>query len=111
MRSSSPINREMVTLATFHILEEAQLWFDQLEQEKTNLNWERFRECCHVRFGSPMTSNSLGELANLKHTGSVEKYQSQFQSLLPRTYDLTPCQQVSLFIARLKEDIRIDIEL
>ncbi|KAL8140348.1 hypothetical protein V2J09_006369 [Rumex salicifolius] len=84
---------DKVHLAAFHLLDEAQLWFDQVEKEEANLNWERFRECCHVRFGPPMSNNPLGELVNLKQSGSVAEYQENFQILLARTSDLTPRQQ------------------
>ncbi|PPS11403.1 hypothetical protein GOBAR_AA09241 [Gossypium barbadense] len=58
-----------------------------------------------------MSNKPLGELANLKQIGTVEKYQRQFQSLLARTTDLKPQQQVNLFTAGLVEDLRIDIEM
>ncbi|XP_016665517.2 uncharacterized protein [Gossypium hirsutum] len=102
---------EKVSLTSFHLLGEAQLWFDQIEEEEANLDWERFRECCHVRFGPPMSNNPLGELVNLRQTGTVEEYQRQFQSLLARTTDLKPRQQVNLFITGLVEELRIDIEM
>ncbi|KAK5847245.1 hypothetical protein PVK06_003550 [Gossypium arboreum] len=102
---------DKVGLASFHLLGEAQLWFDQIEEEEANLDWERFRECCHIRFGPPMSNNPLGELANLRQTGTVEEYQRQFQSLLARTTDLKPRQQVNLFTAGLVEELRIDIEM
>ncbi|KAJ1400267.1 Retrotransposon gag domain [Sesbania bispinosa] len=102
---------DKVGLASFHLLGEAQLWFDQMEQEETELNWGCFKEYCHVRFGPPMSNNPLGELANLKQMGSVEEYQRQFQSLLSRTSDLKHHQQVDLFTAGLVEELRIDIEM
>ncbi|PPS04857.1 hypothetical protein GOBAR_AA15790 [Gossypium barbadense] len=102
---------DKVDLASFHLLREAQLWFDQIEKEEANLDWERFRECCHIRFGPPMSNNPLGELANLRQTGTVEEYQRQFQSLLARTTDLKPRQQVNLFTAGLVGELRIDIEM
>ncbi|KAL1145373.1 hypothetical protein V6Z11_A11G294300 [Gossypium hirsutum] len=88
---------DKVDLASFHLLGEAQLWFDQIEEEEANLDWERFRECCHIRFGPPMSNNPLGELANLRQTGT--------------TTDLKPRQQINLFTAGLVEELRIDIEM
>ncbi|KAK8483673.1 hypothetical protein V6N11_061656 [Hibiscus sabdariffa] len=82
---------DKVGLAAFHLLGKAQLWFDQVEEEETDLDWGRFKECCHSR--------------------TVEEYQSQFQSLLARISDLKPRQQVDLFTARLVEELRIDIEM
>ncbi|PPS12418.1 hypothetical protein GOBAR_AA08225 [Gossypium barbadense] len=58
-----------------------------------------------------MSNNPLEELVNLRQTGTVEEYQCQFQSLLARTTDLKPPQQVNLFIIGLLEELRIDIEM
>ncbi|PPD68682.1 hypothetical protein GOBAR_DD34439 [Gossypium barbadense] len=71
-----------------------------MEKEEANLDWGRLKECCHVRFGPPMSNNSLGELANLRQTGTIEEYQCQFQLLLARITDLKPRQQVNLFTVR-----------
>ena len=98
-------------LAAFHLTGEAQLWFYQVEQEKTGLGWEEFKAQCNIRFGPPMSNNPLGELANLKQKGTVEEYQRQFQSLLVRASDLKPRQQVNLFIVGLMEGLRIEVEL
>ncbi|PPR86409.1 hypothetical protein GOBAR_AA34282 [Gossypium barbadense] len=102
---------DKVSLASFRLLREEQLWLDQMEEREANLDWGRFKECCHVRFGPPMSNNPLGELANLKQTGTVEEYQHQFQSLLAGTTNLKPRQQVNLFTAGLIKELRIDIEM
>ena len=59
----------------------------------------------------PLWSNSLGELVNLKQTGSVEDYEQQFQALLARVTTVQPNQQVDLFTAGLSEGLRVDVEL
>ncbi|KAG6533126.1 hypothetical protein ZIOFF_006991 [Zingiber officinale] len=61
---------DKVGLAAFHLVGEAQLWFDQVEQEEPEMTWKQFRDQCHIRFGPPLSNNPLGELANLKQTGS-----------------------------------------
>ena len=102
---------EKVGLAAFHLMGEAQLWFYQVEKEEHVLGWEEFKAHCNVRFGPPMSNNPSGELANLKQKGTAEDYQCQFQSLLARTSDLNPRQQVNLFTAGLGEGLRIEVEL
>ncbi|KAG6518122.1 hypothetical protein ZIOFF_021524 [Zingiber officinale] len=102
---------DKVGLPAFHLVGEAQLWFDQVEQEEPEMTWKQFRDHCDILFGPPLSNNPLGELANLNQTSSVEDYQRQFQSHLARTSDLRPQQQVDLFTAGLVEDLRIDIEL
>ncbi|KAG6522290.1 hypothetical protein ZIOFF_019428 [Zingiber officinale] len=84
---------DKVGLVAFHMVGEAQLWFDQVEQEEPEITWKQFRDHCHIRFGPPLSNNPLGELANLKQTDSVEDYQRKFQSHLARTSDLRPQQQ------------------
>ncbi|KAG6517266.1 hypothetical protein ZIOFF_020646 [Zingiber officinale] len=63
---------DKVGLAAFHLVGEAQLWFDQMEQEELDMTWKKFKNHCHIHFGPPMSNNPLGELANLKQTGLVE---------------------------------------
>lgn len=58
-----------------------------------------------------MSLNPLGELANLKQRTTVEDYQQQFQSLSARTQELNSSQQIGLFTAGLKEDLRLEVEL
>ncbi|XP_010260188.1 PREDICTED: uncharacterized protein K02A2.6-like [Nelumbo nucifera] len=58
-----------------------------------------------------MTSNPLGELINLKQTGTVAEYQRQFQTLLVRAATVRPDQQVDMFTARQIEPLRIDVEM
>ncbi|PPS15505.1 hypothetical protein GOBAR_AA05071 [Gossypium barbadense] len=62
-------------------------------------------------FGPTMSNNPLEKLTNLRQIGTVEEDQCQFQSLLDRTVDLKPRQQVNLFNAGLVEEFRIDIEM
>ncbi|XP_057992829.1 uncharacterized protein LOC131173948 isoform X1 [Hevea brasiliensis] len=102
---------EKVSLATFHMIGEVQLWFYKLEQEEAGLLWHSFKEYCNLRFGPLLRGNPLGELINLKQTGTVEEYQKQFQSLLARANSVRTDQQVNFFTAGLFEVIRLDVEM
>lgn len=102
---------EKVSLAAFHMLGEAHLWYYKLKQEEPDITWAKFSEYCTFRFGPPLRSNSLGDLVNLKQTGSVDEYQRQFQSLLARAISDRCDQQVDLFTAGLVESIRLDVEM
>lgn len=66
---------ERISLAAFHMLGEAQLWYYKLKQEEPDITWVKFSEFCTLRFGPPLRSNSFGDLVNLKQTGSVDEYQ------------------------------------
>ena len=68
-------------------------------------------EYVNLRFGPPIRSNSLGELMNLRRSGSVEEYQRRFLALLCRCTDLTMQHQIDLFTAGLGQPLSSDVEL
>ncbi|XP_068651582.1 uncharacterized protein [Aristolochia californica] len=71
-----------------------------------------FKELCLLRFGPPARSNPLGDLVNLKQTGSIEEYQKQFQERLAHaSLFVHPSQHVHLFTAGLVEALRLEVEL
>lgn len=53
----------------------------------------------------------LGELATLKQQESLQEYLLQFQSLIARTKDQQPLQQMNLSTAGLVESLRRALEL
>ncbi|XP_010272908.1 PREDICTED: uncharacterized protein LOC104608573 [Nelumbo nucifera] len=77
-RNQRTEEKDKVSLAAFHLTDEAQLWFYRVEQEEPDLSWDQFKSYCLLWFGPPLTSNPLGELINLKQTGTVVEYQRQF---------------------------------
>jgi hypothetical protein len=56
-----------------------------------------------MRFDPPLRTHGLAELKDLYRTRTVEEYQCQSSFLLCRCEDLTPLQQVKMFIAGLDE--------
>lgn len=64
-----------------------------------------------MRFGPPLHSNLLGELAHLRCTGTVDEFQKQFLALLCRVEPLSPSQRVQFFTAELLNPLRTDVEL
>lgn len=64
-----------------------------------------------MRFGPPIRSNALGELKDLRRTGSVEDYQRQFLALLCRCDNLTWQHQVDLFTSGLGQPLCSDVEM
>lgn len=98
-------------LAAYHLTGSAELWYCQLERDEGILPWHRFADFANMRFGPPMKSNPLGELAQLRRTRTVKEYQKQFLSLLCRTEPLTPRQQVQLFTAGLLNPLKTDAEV
>jgi hypothetical protein len=62
-------------MASFNLQDAAQLWYIQIQREEGTPHWRRFTKLLNLRFGPPLRSNPLGELAACKRTGSVVDYQ------------------------------------
>lgn len=82
-------------MAAHNLNDSAQLWYMHIERQEGNmLTWRCFTELLNLRFGPPVRSNPLGELAACRKTGSVKDYQEHFLELLGRAGPLTKNQQV-----------------
>jgi len=77
--------KERVCMASYHLDDIAQLWFTQLQDDDGTPSWGRFKELLNLRFGPPLRSTPMFELAECRHTGSVEEFSIRFQALPPRT--------------------------
>jgi hypothetical protein len=102
---------EKVWIASLHLEGMAVDWYYALERDHAIPSWARFAEFMNMRFGPPLRTNSLAELKDLRHTGSVEEYQWQFSVLLCHCDNLSPSQQVNMFTVGLGESLRTDVEL
>jgi hypothetical protein len=81
-------------MASYHLEDVAQLWYIQLQEDEGTPRWRRFKDLLHLRFGSPIRSAPLFELAECRRTGSVEEYQNRFHALLTHTDPLEEVQHV-----------------
>ncbi|XP_072146353.1 uncharacterized protein [Setaria viridis] len=100
-RQQRTMAEERVWLASYHLEDVAQLWYTQLQEDEGPPPWGRFKELLHLRFGPPLRSALLFELAECRHTGTVEDYSNRFQALLPRAGRLDEAQRVQLFTGGL----------
>ncbi|WVZ53447.1 hypothetical protein U9M48_004387 [Paspalum notatum var. saurae] len=73
--------------------------------------WRRFTELLNLRFGPPLRSCPLGELAACRRTGSVADYSERFLDLLAHAGPLTEQQQVQLYTKGLQEPLSIDVQM
>jgi hypothetical protein len=105
------MEEEKVWIALYHLIDDAHLWYMQLEMEEGTPSWKCFAELINLCFGPPIRSNLLGELAALRRTGSVEEYIRQFSALRCRYPKLDSEQQVQLFTDGLLKPLRTHIEL
>jgi hypothetical protein len=94
-RGTRTLAAEQVWMASLHMDGAVVEWYYALEREYGLVSWTRFAEFVNLRFGPLIRSNSLGELKEFKHTGSVEDYQRQFLALLYRCEGLfRPCDEL-----------------
>ena len=66
---------------------------------------------CQQRFGPPLSTNHLSDLARLPFTSTVDAYMEAFQARATHAGRLSPSQKAKLFTGGLPEHIRIDVEL
>lgn len=86
---------DQVSLASFHLEGDAQLWYQLLKQDMSHLIWDDFRKELLSRFGPSQFCDFFGELTKLQQHGTVQEYQSQFERLLTKVGHLPQAQQVS----------------
>jgi hypothetical protein len=70
-----------VALAACYLLDDAQLWFHRLELNGGRPTWQQFIQLVNAHFGLPLTDTPLGELAMLRHSGSVDEFARRFMVL------------------------------
>jgi hypothetical protein len=63
-----------VSYASFHLPDDAQLWFHRLELNGSIPTWRRFIQLISTHFGPPLMDNKLDTLALLRRDGSVEEF-------------------------------------
>jgi hypothetical protein len=100
-RQQRTMTEERVWMASYNLEDVAQLWYIQLQEDEGTPPWGHFKELLHLRFGPPLRSASLFELAECRRTGTMEEYANRFQTLLPRVGRLDEAQRVQLFTGRL----------
>jgi hypothetical protein len=102
---------DQVWLASYHLIGTAQQWYLVLESELGRPPWAEFRSLCQQRFGPPLSTNHLADLARLPFTSTVDKYMEAFQARAAHAGTLSPLQKAQLFTGGLPDHIRVDVEL
>ena len=78
------MEEEKVWMASYNLEDGAQMWYIQVQTDEGTPSWRRFKELINLRYGPPLRSAPLFELADCRRTSTVADYQDRFQSLLPR---------------------------
>ena len=100
-RQQRTMAEERVWMASYNLEDVAQLWYIELQEDEGTPPWGRFKDLLNLRFGPPLRSAPLFELAECRRMGTVEEYSNRFQALLPRAGRLEEAQRVQLFTGGL----------
>ena len=102
---------EKTWMASYNLGDGAQLWYLRVQADEGMPPWQRFKELLQLRYGPPLRSAPLFELADCRRTGTVAEYQDRFQALLPRAGHLDEAQRVQLFIGGLLSSLSMDVRI
>jgi hypothetical protein len=98
-------------MASYNLEDGAQLWYIQVQTDEGTPTWRRFKELINLRYGPPLRSAPLFELADCRRTSTVAEYQDRFQALLPRAGYLDEAQRVQLFTGGLLPPFSLDVRI
>ncbi|XP_012077775.1 uncharacterized protein LOC105638562 [Jatropha curcas] len=105
-------DEDRVEIASFHMIGDAQLWYQLLKQENPSVTWAEFKEGFYLRYGLNQLIDFFGELSKLQQQGSVQSYQVQFKKLLAKVGQLSQIRCKKLFaIQPVLEDSDDDTEM
>jgi hypothetical protein len=65
----------------------------------------------NLRYGLPLRSAPLAELADCRQTSTVAEYQDRFQAFLPRAGPLDESQRVQLFTGGLQPPLSLNVRI
>jgi hypothetical protein len=90
-------DHKSVAYATFHLLEDAQLWYHRLELNRGPQTLNQFMQLINTCFVPPFTDVPVGELALLQHDATIDDFAKRFTTLSCRDLAITVVYQVQLF--------------
>jgi hypothetical protein len=98
-------------MASYNLEDSGKMWYIQIQSDEGTPSWRRFKELLNLRYGSPLRSAPLAELAACRRTSTVAEYQDRFQALLPHAGPLEQSQQVQLFTEDPQPSLNIDVRI
>lgn len=84
---------DRVWLASYHLTSTVQQWYLILENDAGRPTREEFWLLCQQRFGPPLSTNHVADLARLPFTSTVNAYMNAFQAHAAHTGHLSPLQK------------------
>jgi hypothetical protein len=100
---------EKVIHASYHLDEEALVWFQDCEHELHG--WNDFVRAIQIRFGPASYDDPMELLTKLKQTHTIAAYKSQFETTSNRVRDLSDMHKLSCFMSGMKDEIRLAVKM
>uniref|UniRef100_A0A2N9FEI3 Reverse transcriptase n=1 Tax=Fagus sylvatica TaxID=28930 RepID=A0A2N9FEI3_FAGSY len=100
---------EKVMHASYHLDEEALVWFQDCEHELHG--WNDFVRAIQIRFGPASYDDPMELLTKLKQTHNIAAYKSQFESTSNRVRELSDMHKLSCFMSGMKDEIRLAVKM
>ena len=100
---------EKVMHASYHLDEEALVWFQDCEHQLQG--WNDFVRAKQIRFGLASYDDPMELLTKLKQTYTIVAYKSQFELTSNRVRDLSDMHKLSCFMSGVKDEIRLAVKV
>ena len=102
---------QRLQLASFHLEGIALQWHRWFMKFCGPHNWNEFTRAFLLCFGPTYYDDPSEALTRLQQTSTVEAYQEAFEKLSHRIDGLPETFLVGCFIARLRDDVRLDVKI
>ncbi|KAF5472135.1 hypothetical protein F2P56_008875 [Juglans regia] len=102
---------QRIFIASFHMDDEALIWFQDASEAGTFLSWEDFIKVVQIRFRSTPYDDPMESLTRLKQVSTVNDYKSEFEILSNRIRGLSEKNKLSCFLSGLRDKIRLPVRM
>lgn len=100
-----------ISMSSFHLEGNALQWFRWIDKTGTINGWKDFIQALNTRFRTSGFDDITGLLAKLRQSSTVQAYQEEFENLANQTEGLSEGFLVSCFVAGLKEEVRLGVQM
>jgi len=102
---------EKLMVASFHMDQEALVWFQDAEESGVFCNWEGMVQALYVRFGSTPYDDPMEALTKLRQSSTVAVYKADFEALPNRIKGLSSLHKMGCFLSGLKDEICLPVRM
>ena len=98
-------------MISFHLDDEALIWFQDAEQAGGFMSWEVFIKALQTSFGVTAYDDTMEALTRLKQTTTVISYKGNFEILSNRVLGLSESHKLSCFLSGLRDEIQLPVRM